>query len=201
MIKSRAVLPVELPVAIIFSVGLQMISGGYNMKILVLSGSPRKTGKTGQMVAAFKDGAESAGHEVVIHDVGRMKIGGCLACEYCHTKGEGTCIQKDDMQKIYPDLYSADAIVFASPIYYFTMTAQIEDAIQRFYPTGTIDNIKKCALILCSASPGVYSASEAQVADMSGYMGWEQAGVVTVCGADEIAPEKIQEAFDLGKNM
>ena len=171
------------------------------MKILVLSGSPRKTGKTARMVKAFKEGAESAGHEVVVHDVAHMKIGGCLACEYCHTKGNGKCIQQDDMQKIYPDLYSAQAVIFASPIYYFTMTAQIEDAIQRFYPTGSIDNIEKSGLILCSASPGVYAAAEAQLDDMNGYMMWDKAGVVTVCGDDKISEEKLQEAYDFGKNM
>ena len=171
------------------------------MKILVLSGSPRAKGKTAQMVAAFKEGAEGAGHEVVVFDTAKMKIGGCLACEYCHTRGEGTCIQKDDMQQIYPDLYSADAIMFASPIYYFTMTAQIEDAIQRFYPTGTVDNIKKYAAILCSASPGVYGGSEKQLEDMAGYMGWEKAGIVTVCGSDEIPAEKLAEARSLGANI
>ncbi len=171
------------------------------MKILVFSGSPRAKGKTAQMVAAFKEGAEGAGHEVVVCDVAKMKIAGCLACEYCHTKGEGKCVQQDDMQKIYPDLYSADAILFASPIYYFTMTAQIEDAIQRFYPAGTIDNIKKYAAILCSASPGVYGASERQLADMAGYMMWENAGVVTVCGSDDIPEAKLAEARALGANM
>lgn len=171
------------------------------MKILVFNGSPRKSGKTAKMTAEFVKGAESAGHEVVVYDVGRMKIGGCLACEYCHTKGEGACIQKDDMQKIYPDLFSADAILFASPIYYFTMTAQIEDAIQRFYCSGTVDNIKKYAAILCSASPGVYGASERQLADMAGYMMWENAGVVTVCGSDDIPEAKLAEARALGANM
>ena len=171
------------------------------MKIIVLTGSPRAKGKTAAMTAEFVKGAESAGHEVVVHNVGKMKIGGCLACEYCHTKGEGTCIQKDDMQKIYPDLYSADAIAFISPIYYFTMTAQIEDAIQRFYPTGTIENIKKYAAILCSASPDVYAGAEGQLQIMAGYMGWKSAGIVTVNGDDNIAADKLQEAFDLGKNM
>lgn len=171
------------------------------MKVLVFNGSPRATGKTAKMVAAFKEGAESAGHEVVVYDVAKMKIGGCLACEYCHTKGEGTCVQKDDMQGIYDDLYTCQAVVFASPIYYFTMTAQIEDAIQRFYPTGTIENIKKYAGILCSASPGVYGAAERQMEDMAGYMGWEKAGVVTVCGDDDIAEAKLAEARDLGKNL
>ena len=171
------------------------------MKILVLSGSPRAKGKTAQMVAAFKEGAESAGHEVVIYDTAKMKIGGCLACEYCHTKGNGTCVQKDDMQQIYPDLYSADAVVFASPIYYFTMTAQIQAAIQRIYPKLQIDNIKKYAVILCSMSPGVYSGSEYQLADMAGYLGWDKAGEVTVCGDDNISEEKLAEARELGKNI
>ena len=171
------------------------------MKILVLSGSPRKNGKTAQMVEAFKKGAESAGHEVVIHDTAHMKIGGCLACEYCHTGPDGECIQKDDMQKIYPDLYSCQAVVFASPIYYFTMSAQIEAAIQRFYRTGTVDNIEKSAMILCSASDGVYGAAEQQLDDMNSYMLWEKAGVVTISGDDDIPEEYLQQAFDLGKNM
>ena len=174
---------------------------GIHMKILVLSGSPRKSGKTAKMTAAFVDGAKDAGHDVVTYDVGRMSIGGCKACEYCHTKGEGQCIQKDDMQQIWPDLSTAEAIVFVSPIYYFTMTAQIEDAIQRFYAAGTIDNIKKYGLILCSASNGVYGAAVKQCEDMANYMQWECAGVVTVSGDDNISDAKLEEAYNLTKNM
>ena len=66
------------------------------MKITVLNGSPR-VGNTSAMVDAFREGAEKGGHEVCVMHVGRMKINGCLDCEYCHTKGEGKCIQKDDM--------------------------------------------------------------------------------------------------------
>ena len=71
------------------------------MKIAVLNGSP-KVGNTAAMVNAFAEGAKEAGHEVEILHVGKMKIGGCLACEYCHTKGEGKCVQKDDMEKVMP---------------------------------------------------------------------------------------------------
>ena len=71
------------------------------MRIIVLNGSPRPKGNTRQMVDAFRSGAESAGHRVDVIDVCRKKIAGCLACEYCHTKGNGACVQKDDMQEVY----------------------------------------------------------------------------------------------------
>ena len=85
------------------------------MKIAVFNGSPRKE-NTAAMVKAFCEGAESAGHTVEEYHVGRMKIAGCLGCEYCHTKGDGVCIQKDDLEKIMPAYKEADVIVFASPI-------------------------------------------------------------------------------------
>ena len=88
------------------------------------------------MVAAFKEGAEAAGHEVEVLHVGKMKIGGCLGCEYCHTRGEGKCVQKDDMEKVIPAYQGSDMVVFASPIYYFDMTAQLSAAIQRVYCIG-----------------------------------------------------------------
>ena len=97
------------------------------MKIAILNGSPRKQ-NTAAMVEAFAEGAKSAGHQVEVYHVGKMKIAGCLGCEYCHGKGEGKCIQKDDLEKLMPAYLESDMIVFASPIYYFTMTAQLEAA-------------------------------------------------------------------------
>ena len=87
------------------------------MRILVLNGSPRENGNTKKMVSAFKEGAVSSGHQVDVVDVCRKNIGGCLACEYCHTKGGGECIQKDDMQELYELLREAETLVIASPIY------------------------------------------------------------------------------------
>ena len=65
------------------------------MRILVLNGSPRPKGNTKQMVDAFREDAESAGHKVDVVDIRRKKISGCLACEYCHTKGNGVCVQRE----------------------------------------------------------------------------------------------------------
>ena len=117
------------------------------MKITVLNGSPSKV-NTSAMVDAFVEGAEAAGHQVEVIHVGKMKIAGCLGCEYCHDKGAGQCIQKDDWQKVQPAYEDCDMVVFASPIYYFTMTAQLQAAIQRIYCVGKPPKATKAAMLL-----------------------------------------------------
>ena len=169
------------------------------MKVAIFNGSPRKE-NTSAMVQAFREGAEAAGHEVEEYQVGRMKIAGCLGCEYCHTKGEGTCVQKDDLEKIMPAYKEADVIVFASPIYYFTMTAQMEAAIQRVYCIGK-PAAKKAVLLLSSGSPGVYEAAIAQYKAYMGYAGIEAAGVITANGDENKSEAKMNEIREFAKSL
>ena len=154
------------------------------MKILILQGSPRAKGNTAWMAEEFKKAAEAAGHEVTLVDVSHKKIAGCLACEYCHGKGNGTCVQKDDMQELYPLLAEAECLVLASPIYYFTMSAQIQAAIQRFYAIWKPAKVKKTALLLSSHSPNVYDGAIAEYKGIIAFCGYEDAGIVTA-KADE----------------
>ena len=170
------------------------------MKIAVLNGSPRKE-NTSAMVQAFSEGARAAGHTVEEYQVGKMKIAGCLACEYCHTKGAGACIQKDDLEKIMPAYCEADMIVFASPIYYFTMTAQMEAAIQRVYCIGKPAKATKAALLLSSGSPGVYDGAIAQFKAYMGYAGIEVAGVITANGAENKSEAKLNEIKAFAKSL
>lgn len=149
------------------------------MKILVLQGSPRAKGSSAWMADEYKQAAEAAGHEVELVNVAKKKIAGCLACEYCHGKGEGACIQKDDMQDLYPLLAEADALVLAAPIYYFTMCAQIQAPIQRCYNMNKLPKVKKMALLLSSYSPGVYTGAIAEYKDICNYWNSENTGVVT----------------------
>ena len=86
-----------------------------------------------KMITAFCEGLEAAGHEWDVYDVCKMNIHGCLACEYCHTKGDGQCVQKDDMQNIYHRLQEAEMLVIASPIYYHGLSGQLKCTIDRFY--------------------------------------------------------------------
>lgn len=170
------------------------------MKIAILNGSPRK-GNTTAMVDAFAEGAAEAGHEVEILHVGKMKIAGCLGCEYCHGKGEGACIQKDDMDKVMPAYLDADMIVYASPIYYFAMTAQLSAAMQRVYAIGKPAKATKAALLLSSASPNPYEGSIATYKTAVGYMGMEDLGVITAAGDENGSDAKLAEIRAFAKSL
>ena len=145
------------------------------------------------MENAFVEGAKAAGHEVEVLQVGKMKIGGCLACEYCHGKGEGQCVQKDDMEKVMPAYKDCDMIVFASPIYYFDMTAQLSAAIQRVYAIGKPTKATKAALLLSSASPNPFEGAIATYRSMLTYMGIEDKGIFTAAGDENGSEAKLAE--------
>ncbi len=173
------------------------------MKILVLNGSPRPKGNTRQMIDAFSKGAAQAGHQVDVVDVCRKNIHGCLACEYCHTKGRGACVQKDDMQEVYALLNEAELLVIASPIYYHGISGQLKCAIDRFYsaaypvkPAG----LKKVAMILCSGDADMYEgAAFSYRGDFLDYLGLQDTGVITVAGG--VTRAKLQEAETLGRTL
>lgn len=163
------------------------------MNIIILNGSPRPKGNTAAMVAAYRDGAESAGHKVTVFDVCRMRIAGCLACEYCHTKAPRTCVQKDDMREIYPALDEADMIVLASPIYYHGLSGQLACTIHRIYAPGYPRRLKKAALLLSSGSKGVYDG--AIYTYMHSFLGWlhlEDMGIFTAAGDENKSPELLE---------
>ncbi|MBQ9276701.1 MAG: flavodoxin family protein, partial [Clostridia bacterium] len=122
---------------------------------------------------------------------GKMKINGCLACEYCHGKGAGQCIQKDDLDKIMPAYKTCDMIVFASPIYYFAPTAQLEAALQRVYCIGK-PAATKSALLLSSGS-GAYDAAIAQYKTFTNFAGIQDLGILTATGAENKSEAKLAE--------
>ena len=170
------------------------------MKIAVLNGSPKK-GNTAAMVEAFAEGAREAGHEVEILHVGKMKIAGCMGCEYCHTKGEGKCIQKDDMEKVMPAYLDADMVVYASPIYYFDVTAQLSAAIQRVYAIGKPAKATKAALLLSSGSPNTHGGAIATYQNMIGYIGLEDKGIITAAGEENGSEAKLEEIRNFAKGL
>ncbi|MDY6426683.1 MAG: flavodoxin family protein [Bacteroidales bacterium] len=149
------------------------------MKVLILQSSPRANGNTAWMADEFKKTAESAGHDVTLVNVSKKKIAGCLACEYCHGKGNGACVQKDDMQELYPLMAETEALILASPIYYFTLNAQIQAPIQRMYCVNSPAKVKKMALLCSSYSPNVYDGATAEFRDICNYWGVENLGCVT----------------------
>ena len=172
------------------------------MRILVLNGSPRPGGHTAQMVAAFSEGARSKGYQMDVVDVCRMEIHGCLACEYCHTKGNGNCIQKDDMQKVYPLLQEAEMIVLASPIYYHHFSGQLVCAMNRIYALDKPQKLKKAALIMSSGSDHVYSGAIFTYQNsFLNYLHLEDMGIFSVYGEDNDMKSKLNELRDFGQSL
>lgn len=165
------------------------------MKILVLNGSPRPNGNTAAMVKTFKDAAEATGHQVTAFNVCKMNIKGCLACEYCHGKGRGECVQKDDMQEIYTELKDTEMIILAAPIYYHGISGQLKCVIDRFYsalyPTAP-KSLKKVAMFLSSGDSDMYDGAKfSYEGDFLGYLGLEGAGIFT--NHDHNVMEKIRK--------
>lgn len=172
------------------------------MKILVLNGSPRPNGNTEAMVEAFVNGAKENGHDIMVVPVCRKNISGCKACEYCHTKGEGKCIQQDDMQKIYPFLDIAEMIVLASPVYYHGFTGQLQCAVNRIYALDKPKHLKKAALILSSGSDNVYEGAVYEYQNsFLDYLKLEDMGIFTAFDKQNKSVEKLNELMQFGNSL
>ena len=175
------------------------------MNILVLNGSPRPRGNTKHMIDAFCKGALASGNKVDVVDVCRKKINGCIACEYCHTKGNGVCIQKDDMQEIYDLLKNAEMLVIASPIYYHGISGQLKCVIDRFYSAAYPKKppcLKKVAMILSSGDADMYDGALFSFkGDFLDYLGLENMGVFTSHGEENGSDAKYNELKAFGESL
>jgi multimeric flavodoxin WrbA len=120
-------------------------------KIVIITGSPRKNGNSFALVEAFTKEVQRNGHSITRYDAADMTIKGCTACEACFKTGKA-CSFDDDFNKIAPAIEEADAIVFATPLYWFTFPAKMKAVIDKFYAfllgERGIGN-KYCALIAC----------------------------------------------------
>lgn len=107
------------------------------MKVLALNSSPRAEGvsKTGMLLDALAEGMGEAGAEVEIVHLREKKIRNCIGCYTCWTKTPGVCVHKDDMTgELFPKWLVADIVVYATPLYYFTVNASMKTFIERTLP-------------------------------------------------------------------
>ncbi len=155
-------------------------------KIVVITGSPRKSGNSFAMTDAFITAAESKGHMVTRFDAAMKEIGGCRACETCFKTGKA-CSFDDDFNTIAPAILDADAVVFTMPVYWYSIPAQIKGVIDRLFSfvVGGKDIAgKECALIACceeddmSVMDGVRVPLERSAALIK----WKMVGEVLVPG-------------------
>ena len=107
------------------------------MKVLALNSSPRGEGisKTGMLLDALVAGFSQAGAVVETVHLRKKKVNNCIGCYTCWTKTPGICIHKDDMTaELFPKWVEADVVVYATPLYHFTMNASMKAFIERTLP-------------------------------------------------------------------
>lgn len=138
-----------------------------NKKVLILSGSPRKGGNSDILCDEFARGAKSGGNEVEKIRVAEKKIGYCRACYYCSDHG-GECAIKDDMSEILQKIIDADVIVLASPVYFYSIDAQLKAVIDRTVARWTEVKNKEFYYIVTCAD-GEKESTETTLACFRGY--------------------------------
>ena len=170
-------------------------------KIVILNGAGKKNGNTAAMINAFKTGA--AGNEVTEFYLQTMKIHGCLDCGGCRRKEKGSeepCVQKDDMEKVNEAYLWADVIVFASPMYWGTVSGQLKVCIDRLYAVqnkiGYADMSKqyKETAFIMTARGGYYQQALDFYHIFTDVMGWKNWGSV-------LGKDKEDDAKALGKSI
>lgn len=115
--------------------------------IVIISSSPRRDGNSETLAKEFMRGAEECGHNVELIRLQEQRLGYCLACYKCTELGH--CCQKDAMNDIAPKLLKADVIVFATPVYFYTMSGQLKVFLDRLVPYYT--QIKADIYIIATA--------------------------------------------------
>ena len=177
------------------------------MKIVVLEGSPNKKGSTHILADCFRQGAEEAGHTVELLNVAHADIHpstGCIHCGY-----EGPCVQKDDVGSIREKILGADMMVFATPLYYYGMSAQLKTMIDRFCAFNSSIQRKhmKSALLAVAwnSDDWTFEALESHYKTLVRYLNLEDVGMVlgAGCGTPSMTQHSKfpQQAYNLGNRL
>lgn len=177
-------------------------------KILILSGSPRVNGNSSLLCDEFAKGAREAGHEAEKIIIAKKKVGGCFGCSACMRNG-GNCVQKDDMIEIREKMIAADIIVLSSPIYYYTVSAQLKAVIDRCYAFGHDKLCKKTFYYIISCAAPTEDYADTMLATLRGFVSCapeaKEGGYILACDTHDAGDVKntelMKKAFEMGKNV
>ena len=155
-------------------------------------GSPNKNGSTSLLAEEFARGAREAGHNVERIDAAHADVHPCTGCIHCGY--EGPCVQKDGVDAIRAKILSADMIVFATPLYYYGMSAQLKALLDRF-----------CAFNSSIQKKRMRSALMAHYQTLTRYLNLTDMGTVLGygCGTPSMTRRSPypQQAYALGRGL
>lgn len=187
-------------------------------KILVVIGGGRPNGNTNQLVDSFIRGAVEGGHEVEKVSLNKIEVKGCIGCNVC--RYSKPCVQKDGFNELVPKIKSADLIVFASPLLFWTISSKLKAFIECFYciaeedpnpPFGRYEKypIKDAALLMTSADNYFWTYEQAvsyYKFTIINYIGFNDKGMLLAggCGDTNGKPqidktEHLTSAYEFGK--
>lgn len=178
-------------------------------KIVVLNGSPRANGNTSALIASFSKGAEEAGNTVTTFNLQKMKIASCLGCYGGGKNPDSPCVQKDDMDKIYPVYKEADIVVLASPLYFWTISGQLKCAFDRLFAVSECNPdysapVKDCMLIM-AAEGTEYEETVYWYDNLMKHLGWTDRGKILAGNVgkpgDVLGKPILEEARQLGASI
>lgn len=175
--------------------------------VLILSGSPRKGGNSDLLCDEFLRGAQEAGHSVEKIFLRSKKIASCNACYYCKKSG-GQCALKDDMSEILDKMQAADVIVMASPVYFYSIDAQMKAVIDRSVARWTNIPGKEFYYIMTAAEDSD-DVMDCTLACFRGFAkcltGSKEMGVIYGKGVYEAGAIRnhsaMREAYEMGKHV
>ncbi len=119
-------------------------------KVVIISASPRKNGNSETLAKKFRDGATATGNEVAFIAVRDVNLKFCIGCGVCQNAGK--CVLNDGMNEIYETVRNADALVFATPVYYYAVCGQLKTFLDRLNPLFPQDNKFKEVYLLATAA-------------------------------------------------
>ena len=173
-------------------------------RVLILSSSPRKGGNSDTLCDRFLAGAMESNHRVEKVTLAEKNIHYCTGCYSC--RGSGKCVQNDDMAEILDKMIAADAIVLSTPVYFYTMCAQMKTVIDRTVARYTKIAGKEFYFIVTAAVRNK-AALERTIEGFRGFTsclpGAKEKGIVYGTGAWEVGDIEyrpaMKEAYEMGK--
>ena len=162
---------------------------GILKNILVITGSPRINGNSDLLADAFIKGAKSQGHTVTKFEAAKKTISGCRACGRCWSQGNA-CILRDAFSELEPLVESADVLVLVSPLYWFSLSAQIKAVIDRLNAYDAPNcprplKIKESLLLTCAAGSDEFDGLVNTFKHISKYLRCNITGILTVPNVKE----------------
>jgi NAD(P)H-dependent FMN reductase len=169
-------------------------------KIIILNGSPRPRGNTAGLVNAFAESAEGAGNTVDVFFLAGMNIKRCIGC-YGGGRDPGSpCIQKDDMDLIYPAYSEADIFVLASPLYYWSITGLLKTAFDRLFAVEECGKVvKKECILLMAADGDSFDEVVLYYNALVKRMGWNSLGTVLAGGVRDLGDIESKQELEFAQ--